>query len=164
MSASEKAYDVEQRLNQHLYQHRYTLPATASPSIGTSMTTATGLSASLDAGASYQFHALVLINALTSGGTLTYRMHAASGLTASNFRLAVVEIEAALVGADGVIGALDTSITGTTIGAGLADRIVTYDGYIDVSVAGTMSVQLALSAGSANLYRFGTALDVIQTA
>lgn len=164
MSASEKAYDVEQRLNQHLYQHRYTLPATASPSIGTGFTTATGLTATLDAGASYQFHAIVLVNALTSGGTLTYRMHAASGLTATNFRVAVVEVNSTTVGASGVIAALDTSITGSTIGTGLADRLVTYDGYIDVGVGGTMSVQVALSSGSANYYRFGTALDIIQTA
>lgn len=159
MGASEKAYDLEQRFNSHAYTHRY-IALGSSPSIGTSMTTVA--SCVLDAGVTYQLHALTGINITASGGTLTYQFGASGGLTKTSFRLDVTELNGTAVGNCGTTNALGSAITGSTVGAGLADRFVTWDARIDVGVAGTLNVQIALSSGSATAYSYGSYLDVMQ--
>jgi hypothetical protein len=159
---SEKAYDLEQRFTSHAYAHRYILPATSGPSIGTSMTTVPGLSASLDAGVTYQLHAFVAVNITASGGTLTYQFGAAGGLTRTSMRLVVIEFTTGISPTAGTATALSTAITGSVVGTGLSDRWVTYDCRLDVGVAGTLNVQAALSAGSATFYNYSSYLDVIQ--
>lgn len=159
MGASEKAYDLEQRFGSHAYTHRYIVLG-SSPSIGTSMTTLA--SAVLDAGVTYQLHAFIGLNVISSGGTLTYQFGSSGGLTKTAFRLDVTEINGNAVGGSGTVNALSTAITGSVIGAGLADRWVTYDARIDVGVAGTLNVQAAVSSGSVTAYSYGSYLDVVQ--
>lgn len=159
--ASEKEYDIEQRVNTHFYIHRYSLPATSNPSIGTSMTTVPGLSAVLDSGATYMFRAFVGINIATSGGTLAYQFSASGGLTATTIRAFMIEVAGTNVTASATVSSLGGNLAGSTVGS-TVDRFVTFEGGIAVNVGGTMNLQASLSSGSASFYRFGTYLDITQ--
>src|SRR5215475_12952989 len=135
MSSPDKVYDLEQRYNVHAGTHRFTVPANQSHTL-TSSQGGVGCSANLAAGVSYQFRGLLIMTFTSSGGTLSYRLHATGGLTAANFRSAVVEIYPNVAG--GSIAGLDVVAGGSTVGTGLENRITVFDGAIVVGVAGTM--------------------------
>jgi hypothetical protein len=159
--ASEKEYDVEQRLNNHIGTHRAIQTATQSNSLATSFS-GVGCAIDLAAGASYQFRGLLLCTFTASGGTMTYRLHPTNGLAASSFRAILVEF----VNAQGPVtdknSALDGTLTGSVVGTGLSDRYAMLEGFITVSTAGTMATQGALSSGSGTMIQSGSYLEVTQ--
>ena len=139
---------------------------TAIPGSATSLTSSyqTVVSAPLGTGG-YRIRAQLLLNPSVSGGTPSYQYAAASGLVLSHGRLACLEVYmAAAMGVgdwvgDGTMPGAFTSAN--SVGAGLNDRIVTFDGYLVVSTAGTLNVQAKLSSGSASIVQYGTYLDVM---
>jgi len=156
---SEKAYDVEARFNAHMFAHLASAVG-SSPSLGTSMSTCMSAAIPL-AGVTYVVRGVLLINAQSSGGTLSYRANPSGGLTASSSRIAWAELNGTSVGVVAMNG-IGNTITGSAIGGGLADRMVIFDGTINASVPGTINIQAALSSGSATAYAAGSHLDVWQ--
>lgn len=155
---SEKSYDTQQRLDAHLNNHLFTNALSGNPSMTASMQTFA--SAVLTPGF-WRVQGQILINSTSSGGTLAYRVHASGGLVISTCRVSFVELNGTSVGvAD--FRQDESTQTGSVVGSGLADRVVTMSGRCDVSVAGTFNFQASLSSGAANIYQFGSYLDAWQ--
>jgi len=152
---SEKAYDVSQRMDAHIAAHLATVPGT-SPGLGTSMTTC--MSVVLPTTDVYVVQGALLINAQSSGGTLSYRANPAGGLAAAASRIAWAELNGTSVGVVAMNG-IGNTITGSTIGGGLADRLVWFTGTVQPATPGTLNIQAALSSGSATAYSVGSHVD-----
>jgi len=161
MGASEKAYDAEQRLNQHISTHRAIVEANQSNSLGTGFG-GVGCTIDLAAGMQYQFRAMLLCTFTVSGGTMTYRMHPTNGLTSTSFRSVVVEFVSTQAPVNDKTTALDGVMTGSVVGGGLLDRFVMFEGSITVGVAGTIAPQAALSSGAGTILQTGSYLEVTQ--
>jgi hypothetical protein len=161
--SDEKSYDNAQRLDSHVTGHRYALAATGALSLGSSKQTMPGLAAALDAGGKYLYEAVLLLNFQSSGGNLSYRVHPTGGLTAAQFRAVSIELCEGVYPETDRTETLDNSLAGGNIGSGLSDRFTTVRGYIEVGVAGTLNIQVALSSGAGNSMQYGSFLDITPT-
>ena len=99
-------------------------------------------------------------NPTVSGGTLIYKVAATSGLVAGTFRCSIVEVNGTSVGVADWIASLGSTLNGSVIGAGLANRVVWFDGWITVGTSGTLNIQAQLTSGAASVLAVGTYLEV----
>ena len=157
---SDKAYDVEQRLNA-LVAARRTFTASSPLTLSASYQTVPGLAAALDA-AEYHVRAQILVNPTVSGGTPSYQYNGSGGLALSHGRLTITELYAvsnvsADYAGDAALPAALTSVG--SVGAGLLNRLVTFDGYLNVTTAGTLNIQAKLSSGSGSIVQYGSYLE-----
>lgn len=93
---------------------------------------------------------------------MSFQVTASGGLTASSGRTSFVEL-----GQTGSVATAQFATLGTLVASGLApgsgglDRVVYIDGLFDISVAGTISIQIKQAATVAiTVVQFGTYLEV----
>ena len=137
---------------------RLSLGATGSLALTTSLQTMPGLSAAL-AVERYRIHAQLLCqnpNGSAGQGVMSFQVTASGGLTASSGRTSFVEL-----GQTGSVATAQFATLGTLVASGGLDRVVYIDGLFDISVAGTISIQIKQAATVAiTVVQFGTYLEV----
>jgi len=160
--ASDKAYAAHFRIDA-LVASRRTFTASGPLTLSASMQTIPGLSADLVVG-EYHVRAQLMLNPASGTGIPTYQYAGSGGLALSHGRLTICEMfQLANTMVDwGADAALPTFLAGPAIGASLFDRLITMDGYLNVSNAGTLNIQAKLSSGTGSMVQFGSYLEVEQ--
>jgi hypothetical protein len=135
---------------------RNTNGSTGPLSLTTSFQTVPGLTISLGVG-TYTIHSQLLISVPGAGGTISYQATASGGLTASNGRIALVEVFGGNTASD--YTTLGSTLTGSSP-AGATNRVSRLEGLFVISVAGTLNIQVKQAAtANATVVQYGSYLE-----
>jgi hypothetical protein len=144
---------------------RLTIPCSGQQTINSaSFTAVNGLTCSLGA-LTYRVSGQIAFSPNQSGASAEFQFAGSGGLALTSGRWFFAEYEVLspiTMGNGTLITALSSAFTTTVIGGGLADRIITIDGTIIVSSAGTLTLQAAttVAADTYTIRQNGTYLEI----